>query len=436
MSTLLYRCERHWIYPKDSGTSPPRARVYIKPNLGLWSPASNYPKWGVITTSRIIEDAVSILKEWGVEDIVIGEGLVLGTPNDMETPRRAFESLGYFELKKRYGVKPLNIFERPFREVDLGEGVVLNYNIDFLESDFVVNLPVLKTHGQAVVSLGIKNLKGMIDIPSRKKCHSPDPRKDLHFMISKLHNLLPPSWTLIDGIYSLEYGPFCEGGSRRTNLLAASTDILSVDMIGARILGIEPASVPHLVHAARAQGRPLDLSDIEILGEDIDTIGFEHEYSWPYNEQADLPLWMAEKGIRGLSFPKPGPTICTYCSRIVWVIRRAIAEAWKGEKWNEVEILIGKTAKGSPGKKKTILVGKCIYQANKNNFDIQEMIAVKGCPPSDEAIVKAFQKAGIEVNPELFENNNEMALNYFMEGYRNRPEFEDSFYRVQSSHQG
>ena len=39
-----------------------------------------------------------------------------------------------------------------------------------LESDFLVNIPVLKTHVQTVVSLGIKNIKGLIDIESRKKC--------------------------------------------------------------------------------------------------------------------------------------------------------------------------------------------------------------------------------------------------------------------------
>jgi len=85
-------------------------------------------------------------------------------PKDREIPAHAFEALGYNVLKKRYGIKPINAFERPFDKVDLSDGVVLNFNTDILHSDFVVNLPVLKTHAQAVVSLGMKNLKGMIDI--------------------------------------------------------------------------------------------------------------------------------------------------------------------------------------------------------------------------------------------------------------------------------
>ena len=108
----------------------------------------------------------------------------------------AFEALGYGVLQKRYGVKLVNIWQRPFKKVDLGAGVILNFNADILESDFVVDLPVLKTHSMTVVSLGIKNLKGMIDIPSRKKCHSADPQKDLHFMVARLAEPMPPMFRI------------------------------------------------------------------------------------------------------------------------------------------------------------------------------------------------------------------------------------------------
>ncbi len=53
----------------------------------------------------------------------------------------------------------------------------------------------------------------------------------------------------------------------RSNLLVASADVLSADLVGAKLLGHEPQNVPHLVHAARKRQRSLDLSDIEIRGE-------------------------------------------------------------------------------------------------------------------------------------------------------------------------
>ena len=36
-----------------------------------------------------------------------------------------------------------------------------------------------------------------------------------------------------------------------------------------------------------------------------------------------------------------------------------------------------------------------MYQANKANPDIREIIAVKGCPPKPEKVYEALQKAGI-----------------------------------------
>jgi coenzyme F420-reducing hydrogenase gamma subunit len=86
--------------------------------------------------------------------------------------------------------------------------------------------------------------------------------------------------------------------------------------------------------------------------------------------------------------------------------------------------------KPTPGKKKTILLGKCIYQANKDNPDIQEMIAVKGCPPSTKQIVNAFHQAGIPLNPKIFENM-DSAPGFFMKKYKGRPEFDESFFRIE-----
>src|SRR4030042_2867099 len=70
---------------------PGKARVFIKPNIVFWTKEVNFPKWGVITTSRVIEDMVILLKERGIDDITIGEGMVLGRAKDKETPAHAFE---------------------------------------------------------------------------------------------------------------------------------------------------------------------------------------------------------------------------------------------------------------------------------------------------------------------------------------------------------
>ncbi len=408
---------------------PPKAKVIVKPNIVFWTQAVNFPKWGVITTSRVVEDMVILLKERGIDDITIAEGTVLRDPKDMQTQMHAFENLGYSVLKKRYGVNFLNIWERPFKKIDLGDDIALKFNVDILNSDFVVDLPVLKTHSMTKVSLGIKNLKGMIDITSRKKCHNTDPVKDLHFMVAKLADRLPPMFTLLDGIYTNEWGPNVDGTARRSNLLIASPDVLSADMVGAKVLGFEPEDVPHLVHAARNRKRPSDLSDITIKGKSIESVASPYQYAFPYNSDNTLPLPMEKAGIQGISYYKYDLSLCTYCSGITPTLIYAIFRAWNGEPWDDVEVLSGKVMQPAPGKKKTILFGKCMCQANKDNPDIQEMIPIKGCPPKPESIYKALRQAGINVDPSIFEDMDKVK-GKFLKKYEGKPEFEESFFSI------
>jgi uncharacterized protein (DUF362 family) len=358
--------------------------------------------------------------------------VVIADPKDTATPAHAFATLGYDTLAKRYGVKVRNVMEGRFAPVDIGGGVTLKFCAEALESDLIVDLPVLKAHNQTVLSLGIKNLKGLIDIPSRKKCHRMDPGADLHAMVARLADGLPPVFAVIDGIYSCERGPAFDGKMHRSNLLLASADVLSLDLVGARVMGYDPAAVPHLAHAARNHGRPLDLSDIEVTGETIEAVARFHAYDFDYQQDADgnwLPVPLLKQGIRGLSYPKYDLTMCTYCSGINGVVLSAIRYAWKGEPFDDVEILTGKVMAPTPGKKKTILLGKCMYQAHKDNPAINEMIAVKGCPPKPDHIVKALHRAGIGVDPALFANMDQLP-GFFMARYQGKPEFDEAFFRV------
>jgi uncharacterized protein (DUF362 family) len=409
---------------------PAGAKVFIKPNIVFWTRAAAFPKWGVITTSRVVQDMVTVLKDRGIDDITIGEGTVLYDPKDRETPQHAFETLGYRTLAKRYGVKVINTFERPFEKVDLGDGVRLNFSADALASDFVVNIPVLKTHAQTVVSLGIKNIKGLIDIVSRKKCHSADPEKDLHFMVSRLADRIPPSFTILDGIFTNERGPSFDGRMRRSNILVASSDVLAADMVGAKILGYEPSQVPHLVHAARNRARSLDLSSIEIRGEKPEDLALDLQYTFAYNEDGTLPKPMEKMGIAGLSYPKYDLSLCTYCSILTGVVLTAIAFAWKGQPWDDVEVLTGKTMQASPGRKKTILLGKCMYEAHKDHPNKENLVAIKTCPPSTEAVAQALIDAGIPVDPQLIRHP-EMAPAFLMPRYAGKPEFDESLFVVE-----
>ena len=258
-----------------------------------------------------------------------------------------------------------------------------------------------------------------------------NPGKDLHFWVSKLPDKMPPMFTLLDGIYTNERGPGFDGRMHRSNLLVASADLLSADMVGAKVLGYNPAQVPHLVHAAKHRNRSLDFSDIEVVGENIEDVAKFHEYDYQYSEtdKGIMPIPLAKQGIEGVYYRKYDLSLCTYCSGIYGLMLAAIRYAWKGDPWDKIEVLTGKAMQPTPGMEKTILVGKCIYQAHKDNPDIKEMIAVKGCPPKPKSLLKAFHQSGIEADPSLFENVDKLP-GFFMSRYEGKPEFEETFFQV------
>ncbi len=402
--------------------------VYLKPNIVYWTRDSYYSKYGVITTSRVMEDVIVWLRNQGIKDITIGEGTVTSKPNDHETIHHAFETLGYNTFKKKYGVKLINIFERPFREVNLGDEIELNFNSDALESDFIITLPVLKTHSQTKVSLGIKNLKGLIDINSRKKCHSPDTEKDLELFVSRLPKKLPPTAAIIDGIYTNERGPGIDGRALRTNILIASSDVFSADKVGSSILGYDPSNVGYLNHYAKDNNRSIDISDIEIIGEKIDDVRIPLEYKFQYTEDGMNALTFEKQGIKGLSYREYDNSLCTYCSTTTSALMNAISFAWAGDPWDDIEVLLGKRMEPTPGKKKTILLGQCMVNKHRNNPLINEMIPIKGCPAKLENIVNALADAGIKINPEILENFDNISRITGLQYRHKFDEFDESFY--------
>ncbi|MHA2122006.1 MAG: DUF362 domain-containing protein, partial [Promethearchaeota archaeon] len=339
--------------------------------------------------------------------------------------------LGYNRFKEKYGIKVVNVLERPFENLELGDNIQLNFNVDALNSDVIISLPVLKTHSQAKVSLSLKNLKGLIDIPSRKKCHTPDADNDLEFYLYHLPKKLPPVIAIIDGIYTNERGPGYDGVMRRSNILIASSDILSADKVGAEVLGYNPADVSYLLFYAKENNRPIDLSDIEVVGKPIESVRDRHEYQFQYNKEGTRPTALVKQGIKGVAYRQYDNTTCTYCSIITGLLPMAITYAWdntQGEPWDDVEVIMGKRMDPTPGKKKTILLGQCMVNKHRNNPDINEMIPIKGCPVKTQNITEGFHQAGIKIHPEFFENL-ENIPRFFGLAYKNRfNEFKESHF--------
>jgi uncharacterized protein (DUF362 family) len=406
------------------------SKVFIKPNLVTWYDGVNFPKYGVLTTARLIEDMVIILNEHGVKDITLVEGVTEREKNSDSLLQLAVRGMGLDNLTKRYGLKTIDVHKGNFTKVTFDD-VKLSVNSDILGADYIIDMPVMKTHIQCKVSLGIKNLKGLLNISSRKRCHNRDQSKNLDYHVTKFADMLSPSLTIIDGIYTLERGPGPSGDARRSDLLVVSKDMISADKVGAKLLGYAPESIPHIALSAKNKDRPADLSDICLKGNvDIKDAAQPHKWSYERNETGDMPLLFEQMGIKGIRFPPFDHTLCTYCAFFVTYSIMGILMAKNADKpFDDIEILYGKIQKPSGKNKNTLLLGQCQVKLNDNNPMINHCVKVNGCPPNKDEFFKAYKTLGIQLPDNPIEWM-ESVPGLFMGKYAGKPEFEETFYKI------
>ena len=393
----------------------PSDRVLLKPNLVMWDDDFAFPKYGVITTSMVMEEMVTLLAEHGVKHITIGEA---GTKTT-----EAFAGLGYRTLQERYGVRLIDFNYGPFTEVNFGE-----FNLDFvteaLESDFLINLPVLKSHSSTKVSLGFKNLKGCLAKKSKKHCHHVN--RALNNFVSHVGEKLYADITLIDGIYTLERGPVVNGTAHRADVLIASTDMFAADMVGSMAMGFAPAQIGHLAEYAQRHDLALHGGNIDMVGEPLSSVVKKLRWDWDWLEDNSGPPAFERMGIKGVNIPKYDDTICSTCSFYNNLILVLLMSAYEGKPYGNIELLSGKKRLSEGGYDKTILFGKCIANVNRDNPNIKEAVKIKGCPPSMEEIIKVLNEQGIAADEKHYRAYRQSLA----DRYIGKPEFDDSFYTV------
>jgi hypothetical protein len=279
-------------------------------------------------------------------------------------------------VAKRYGVTLIDFNKEPYQDAEL-DGAKIKIARSALEADFLINVPVLKTHAQCKVSLGLKNLKGCLAMSSKRAFH----RKDLHRMIALLNTKVIPKLTVIDGLYAMEHGPTHIGTAHRMNLIIAGSDRLSCDTVGSAVLGIDPASVGHLREFAALNNRSVDMSTVDVHGEKIADVSKKLDWEFAGNEL------LRKAGVRGISVPYPGTHFCTQCVTHTEAVLFAFCKDNAGMSFDDVEICLGSEIKPRNDSKTVFLFGECSLRANR---DRKGAIRVKGCPPKAADIMMAL----------------------------------------------
>ena len=358
-------------------------KILIKPNLVLGADKKFFPPFGVVTTASIIDELVQVLLEKGCRDITIGEGSIVLEELGSNTIK-GFKFSGINRVGKDYSLKLVDFEAEDYEKVKL-DGHTFRIAKRALEADFLINVPVLKTHGQAIVSLGMKNLKGCLKFSSKKRFHK---RGNLEKLIALLNVHLNSHLTVIDGTYALEHGP-TGGPAHRKDLIIASTDILAADMVGARVLGKNPANIPHIREFARLTKRNTDLNSIVIKGEKIEDISEDLPWGMDFEQ---LLKMAGVKGFR-VNATKGDVSICSGCYGNMEYTHAMYAKDNVGLDVGNVETCIGKNAKANSTSEKIFLFGDCSITANNG---LKNAIKIAGCPPNVGEYLPALMKTTLK----------------------------------------
>ena len=208
--------------------------VSIKPNLVVARPASG----GATTHPEVIEGTILFLKDFGVKRIKIIESSWVG-----DSTKRAFKICGYEELSRKYNIPLVDLKSDncAVREYDKYKIEICN---EALNTDFLINVPVLKAHCQTRFTCCMKNLKGCISDDEKRRFHS----LGLHKPIAVLNALVKTGYCVVDGIcgdLSFEEG----GNPVESNRIIAGRNPLTVDTYCAELIGYKPDEIGYLSYA-------------------------------------------------------------------------------------------------------------------------------------------------------------------------------------------
>ena len=364
-------------------------RVLIKPNNCFRHRIM--PPYGMVTTSKIIEGIVRLLLEHGCKDISIGEGAIIGIFDELAPyTKRGFKGTGIEKIAKKYGIKLVDFNEGTFNELDLG-GINAQVSRAALDTDFLINVPVLKTHFQTKVSLGFKNLKGCLSKDSKRRFHI---SKRLDPLICLLNEAIKSDLVMIDGIYMLEKGPETLAGvAHRKNLIIAGPDVFECDVVGATVLGIDPAQVDYLKEFAQRHNRSFDISAIQVKGEDMESL--KERLEWRFEPDKEL---LSPAKITGLSAPHPGQTLCSACGATLALALSIFGKDNPGMDFGGAALYYGLGLKPERDTQKVFLYGDCAMKSNK---DLQNATKIEGCPPTLTKTILALMKTLLN-KPRMF----------------------------------
>jgi uncharacterized protein (DUF362 family) len=230
-------------------------RVLIKPNIAFARP----PEGAANTNPEVVAELIQLCFEAGAKEVIVLD-------YTLDPARITYEMSGIAKAAEAKGARVVYVSPRDFVPIEVPKGKILSaYDVrvlkQVLDADVFINVPIAKTHGSARLTLGMKNLMGIIQ--DRGAWHRSG---DLHQCIADFVTAVKPHLTVIDAIRILASGgPKGPGRVEQKDTIIASTDIVAADAYATTLFGLTPNDVPHIIKAAELGVGVADLKRVKIV---------------------------------------------------------------------------------------------------------------------------------------------------------------------------
>jgi len=217
---------------------------------------------GATTDPMVVEAIIKKLEGLPVKVYVVESDATITNAD------RAFEATGMKDMCRRNGVEWLNlrhVKDKVKLAVPDGEALKSITVPRLVTESAVISAAKLKTHVDTGVTLGMKNMFGLLPDKFKGKYHL----KGISKVVVDINTVLRPALTVIDGFVGMEgQGPI-DGTPVQMNLIIAGTDVVATDATACRVMGINPYEIKHI---RKAFEKGLGKSDAQVLGEKLETV--------------------------------------------------------------------------------------------------------------------------------------------------------------------
>jgi len=204
-----------------------------------------------------------------------------------------------------------------------------------LDSDGLVSLPRLKTHGLVRFTGAVKNQFGCVPglLKSQYHVKLPDPY-DFATMLVDLNTLIKPRLYVMDGIMAMEGNGPRSGKLKQLSVLLVSIDPIALDAIACRIIDLNPEIVPTSKPGEKAGLGTYHIENIELVGESIESFidtSFEVNRTAPVSSSGSrFRTFIKNRITQRPVIDKTKCTLCDICIRMCPVEPKAV-DWYKGD---------------------------------------------------------------------------------------------------------